>query len=127
MERQNISSDSPYEPRVGYSRAVRVGPYLHVAGTTASVGGKVSGDIEAQTRQAFRNIQSAVERAGFQMKHVVRTRMFVIDITAWETIGRVHAEFFRDIRPAATMVQVSGFVSPDMLIEIEVDAILHDE
>ncbi len=126
MPRQNISSGAPWEDVVGYSRAVRVGNHIEVAGTTAVENGQViaPGDAYAQTRFIFQVIEQALQTAGASMNDVVRTRMYVTDISQWEDIGRAHGEFFRSVKPASTMVEVKGLIDPAMLIEIEVTAIL---
>src|SRR5438105_11773276 len=129
MERQRVATGTPWEPIVGYSRAVRVGPFVFVSGTTATdregrLVGK--GDAHAQTVQALRNVRAALEKLGVTLEQVVRTRLFVTDISRWEEIGRAHGEVFGAIRPATSMVEVRRLIDPDMLVEIEADALVED-
>lgn len=130
MDRRNIAGNSPYEPIVGFSRAVKVGPFISVAGTVATgPDGKIvgQGDIYAQTVQALKNIGRALEQAGAGYRDVVRTRVFVTDISQWEKVGKAHGEVFRHLRPVSSMIEVKGFVAPEMMVEIEADAIIATE
>ena len=127
-KRSLVSSGSPYEPVIGFSRAVRVGNIVSVGGTAAGSSGKpvAKGDPAAQTRATLEIIEKALQDAGASLKDVVRTRIYLVDIAHWEAAGRVHGEFFGDIRPASTVLQVAGFINPDWLVEVEADAVVEE-
>ncbi len=127
MKKQLITSGAKWEDIVGYSRAVRIGNQIEVAGTTAVDGDEIAGkgDAYLQTRFIIQKIEKALSEAGAELKDVIRTRMYVTDISRWEEVGRAHGEFFRTVKPASTMVEVKGLVHPDMLVEIEVSAVVN--
>src|SRR6185503_11900979 len=129
MKRTQISTGTRWEPLVGYSRGIRVGPFVYISGTTATdAEGEIVGrdDIQAQAIQCLKNLQSALERLGAKLEHVVRTRMYVTDIVQWEEVGRAHGQFFGKICPATSMIEVSALVMPEIMVEIEAEAIIPD-